>query len=97
MDFNPKLYKPLFQQIERESRNKKQKPDAYYAYGLLSGKLSLEKIQTMLAGKEKSSGKEPYIVKILKKRDQWDAELHRHDKNKPVLIRHNLKRETGGE
>lgn len=91
VDFNPELYKPLFKEMERKSRNKTDKPDAYYFYGFMSGKLSLKKIQTMLAGKKEPSGKEPYIIRIIKKRDTWDADFHNHYIDKPVLIRHNLK------
>jgi len=96
VDFNPELYKPLFKEIERESRNKTEKPEAYYVYGFLSGKLSLKKITAMLAGKEDTGEKEHYIVRILNRRDTWNAGFHDYN-NKPVLIRHNLKQKTGGK
>ncbi len=97
VNFNPELYKPLFKEIERENRMKTEKPEAYYIYGFLSRKLNLKKITAMLAGKEDPDEKLHYIINILKKRDTWDADFHHLYGVKPVLIKHNLKNETGGK
>jgi hypothetical protein len=91
IDFNPELYKPLF---ERENLKKtKRKSDAYYIYGFLAKELDLKKIKAMLKG----SGKEPSeqyerVVGLLEGHKKWDSAFHDHGDEKFVLKQYNLQR-----
>lgn len=85
VDFNPALYKPLFE----EEKSKSRKSFAYYIYGFFSGKLKLEKIKRDLRG-----DRELYksVVPLLENRDRWNSAFHEYDGRKPVLMKYDIKR-----
>jgi len=88
VNFNPALYKPLFER-EKQMAQSKIKPDAYYIYGFLSKKLELEKVKANLKG-----DKDQYerVITLLKNVKKWDVAFHDIRGEKFVLIQYDLKR-----
>lgn len=84
VDFNPELYRLLFDK-EKQSASKK-KSDAYYIYGFLAGELKLEEIRRTF-----HDNKDRYedIVPILEIAGKWDHGWHVMEK--PELLRYDLK------
>lgn len=87
VDFNPKLYKPLFEEEKKKEKNKsRSKTYAYYIYGFLSGDLQFEEIRTRLKSNMKQYKR---IVPLLEQQDTWDEAFHFDEL--PALIRYDLK------
>ncbi|MBI5888138.1 MAG: hypothetical protein HZB82_05430 [Deltaproteobacteria bacterium] len=89
VDFNPALYLPLF---EREAKimGKKGRTRAYYIYGFLAKKFSIEDLMNMFKNKDKK--RYGPVVDELKNVDRWDAAFHEYRNDKPVLKKYEIKR-----
>lgn len=90
VDFNPKLYKPLFEH-EKKMFSPKKKTNAYYIYGFLSGKLTMERIKTRLAVDMEQYDR---VMPLLEGMGNLDAAFHEYDGagGRPILKRNDIKR-----
>lgn len=88
VDFNPKLYKPLFEHEKKLSRSRK-KTNAYYIYGFLSGRLTMEQIKARLAVDREQYDR---VMPLLEGKEMWDAAFHEYDdtSGRPVLKHTNI-------
>lgn len=89
VDFNPALYRPLF---EREAKiiGKKGRTRAYYIYGFLAKKFSMEDLKKIF--KNKDTERYGPIINLLKNVDHWDAAFHEYRNDRPVLKKYEIKR-----
>lgn len=89
VDFNPNLYKPIFEREKKLSRAKK-KSNAYYISGFLAGKLTMEHIKTRLAADREQYDR---VVPLLEGMGNLDAAFHEYDDSggRPVLKRYEIK------
>jgi len=87
VNFNSKLYKPLFENVKRKYKGKI-KPVSYYVYGFLMKRIGIERIKTELAGDKDRF----YVVKLLENVDKWNSAFHDLGDEKFELLQYNLSR-----
>lgn len=94
MDFNPALYKPLFESHKRQNPSKKKK-DAYYISGFFAGAMTLDNVKNAIRKNgEIYEGQFNRIVGLLGKSDTWDNEFHNFygaQRAQPTLLRYEIK------
>ncbi|MEK7679530.1 MAG: hypothetical protein AAB356_05000, partial [Deltaproteobacteria bacterium] len=93
VDFNPMLYKPLFEK-EKRKKLRKGRRNAYYVYGFLAGEWGLDKVKAEINSKgEAYKGQYKSLIKMLENQKNWDAEFHsEYYEEKPVLMKYEIRR-----
>lgn len=89
VDFNPNLYKPLFEQERHKFQKTKKISDQYYIYGFLAKELSLDKIKKRTLQADRETLISSLIQDILKLDEVFHEGLQ--DENF-ILKQYNLKR-----